>query len=74
MELIKSGDVLASGDYDSFAQGCLGVEIAVRSLHKEATPKEVMLKPDIIDKSNMAPFDMAPDKRACPTLASVAGK
>jgi ribose transport system substrate-binding protein len=74
MDLIKSGDVLASGDYDSFAQGCLGVEIAVRSLHKEATPKEIMLKPDIIDKSNMAPFDMAPDKRTCPTLASVAGK
>jgi ribose transport system substrate-binding protein len=74
MDVIKSGDVLASGDYDSFAQGCLGVEIAVRSLRKEATPKEVMLKPDIIDKSNMAPFDMPADKRTCPTLASVAGK
>jgi ribose transport system substrate-binding protein len=74
MDLIRSGDVIASGDYDSFAQGCLGVELAVRHLRKEATPKEVMLKPEIIDKSNMAPFDMAVDKRQCPTLASVAGK
>jgi ribose transport system substrate-binding protein len=74
MDLIKSGAIIASGDYDSFAQGCLGVEIAVRNLRKETTPKEVMLKPEIIDKGNMGPFDMPADKRECPTLASVAGK
>ena len=32
MELIKSGDVLGSGDYDTFAQGCLAVEMAVRAV------------------------------------------
>lgn len=74
MSFIKSGAIIASGDYDSFAQGCLGVEIAVRNLRKEATPKEVMLKPEIVDKGNMAPFDMPAEKRECPTLASIAGK
>jgi ribose transport system substrate-binding protein len=64
----------ASREVMDVIKGCLGVEIAVRSLRKEATPKEVMLKPEIIDKSNMAPFDMPADKRTCPTLASVAGK
>jgi ribose transport system substrate-binding protein len=74
MDLLKSGAVIGSGNYDSFTQGCLGVELAVRSIRKEATPKEVLLKPEVIDKSNLAPFDVPPDKRECPTLASVAGK
>jgi ribose transport system substrate-binding protein len=74
MDLIKSGDVLGSGDYDSFQQGCLGVEMAVRSLRKEEVPQEVMLKPVVIDKTNDAPFDQPYDKRECPTLASVGGK
>ena len=74
MDLIKGGDVLGSGDYDSFQQGCLGVEMAVRSLRKEEVPQEVMLKPVVIDKTNDAPFDQPYDKRECPTLASVAGK
>ena len=74
MELIKSGDILGSGDYDSFAMGCLALEMAVRSLRKEEVPKEVMLKPVVIDKTNYAPFDQPLDKRECPTLKSVAGQ
>ena len=31
MDLIKSGDVIGSGDYDTFVQGCLAVEMAVRA-------------------------------------------
>lgn len=73
MALIKSGAVIGSGDYDTFDQGCLGVEMAVRSLRHEATPKEVMLKAVVIDKTNDAPFDQAYEKRACPALAGVAG-
>jgi len=74
MDLLKSGEVLASGDYDSFAQGCLGVEMAVQNLRKAATPKEVMLKPVVIDKTNYAPFDQPYEKRQCPTLAGVAAQ
>jgi ribose transport system substrate-binding protein len=73
MDPINTGTIIGSGDYDTFEQGCLGVEMAVRSLRKEATPHEVMIKPVVIDKSNNAPFDQPYEKRTCPTLASVAG-
>ena len=74
MDLIKSGDVIGSGDYDTFAQGCIGVEMAVRTIRKESVPNIVMQKPQVIDKTNDAPFDQPNDKRECPTLASVAAQ
>lgn len=74
MDLLKSGAVIGSGDYDSFVQGCVGVEIAVRNLRKEQTPKQAMLKSMVVDRTNYAPFDQPPDKRQCPTLASVVGQ
>jgi ribose transport system substrate-binding protein len=71
MDLIKSGDVLGSGDYDTFAQGCLAVEMAVRAVRKENVPHELILKPTVIDKTNYAPFDQPLEKRECPTLTNV---
>jgi ribose transport system substrate-binding protein len=70
MDLIKSGDVIGSGDYDTFAQGCLAVEMAVRSVRKQDVPRELILKPTVIDKTNYAPFDQPLDKRECPTLSN----
>jgi ribose transport system substrate-binding protein len=74
MDLIKSGDIIGSGDYDTFVQGCIGVELAVRAINKQAAPPEVMIKPMVIDKANYEPFDQPFEKRACPTLQSVAGQ
>jgi ribose transport system substrate-binding protein len=74
MDLLNSGDLIASGDYDTFVQGCIGVEMALRIARKEQVPKEVMLKLLVVDKGNAAPFDQPYDKRECPTLASVAGQ
>jgi ribose transport system substrate-binding protein len=71
MDLIKFGDIIGSGDYDTFVQGCIGVEMAVRAIRKESVPTAVMLKPLIVDKTNYAPFDQPYDRRECPTLASV---
>jgi ribose transport system substrate-binding protein len=71
MDLIKSGDVVGSGDYDTFAQGCVGVELAVQALRKAAAPQQVLLKPVVVDKTNAAPFDQPYEQRQCPTLASV---
>jgi ribose transport system substrate-binding protein len=70
MDLIKSGDVIGSGDYDTFAQGCLAVEMAVRSVRKQDVPRELILKPTVIDKTNFAPFDQPLEKRECPTLSN----
>ena len=71
MDFIKSGDIVGSGDYDTFAQGCLAVEMAVRSVRKENVPRELILKPTVIDKTNDAPFDQPFEKRECPTLSNV---
>jgi ribose transport system substrate-binding protein len=74
MDLIKSGELLGSGDYNSFNQGCMGTEIAVRAARKQPVPKEVMLKSLVVDKSNYAPYEQPVDQRACPALESVAAK
>jgi ribose transport system substrate-binding protein len=71
VDLIKSGELLGSGDYNAFVQGCVGTEIAVRNVRKQATPKEVILKPVVVDKANLGPYDMPVEQRACPTLESV---
>ena len=44
VDLIKAGDMLASGDYNGLIEGCLGAEIAIRTLRKQPVPKEVMAK------------------------------
>jgi ribose transport system substrate-binding protein len=74
MDLLKSGEIIGSGDYDSFDQGCLGLEMAVRAARKEQTPPEVTLKPVVIDKTNYMPFDQPYEKRECPALQSAAGQ
>jgi ribose transport system substrate-binding protein len=74
MDLLKSGDVIGSGDYDTFAQGCLSVEMAVHHLRKQTTPAQVLLPPVVIDATNDGPFEQPYEKRQCPTLESVAGQ
>jgi ribose transport system substrate-binding protein len=72
LDFIKSGDLLGSGDYNGFLQGCLGVEIAVRNLRKQPVPKEVNLKAVVVDKTNYQPYETPMEKRTCPDLDSVA--
>ena len=72
VELIKSGKLLATGDFNGFIQGCIGTEIAVRNLRKEPVPKEVILKPMVIDKTNFGPYEIPVEQRTCPTLQSLA--
>jgi ribose transport system substrate-binding protein len=74
VELIKSGDMLASGDYNGLIDGCLGAEIAIRALHKQPTPKEILAKTAVVDKSNVAQYEVPVERRPCPTLESMTGK
>ncbi len=71
VDLIKSGKLLASGDFNGFIQGCIGTEIAVRNLRKQPTPKEVMLEPVVVDKTNFAPYETPVEQRTCPTLEQI---
>jgi ribose transport system substrate-binding protein len=74
VELIKTGDMLASGDYNGLAEGCLGVEIAIRTLRKQPTPKEILAKTAVVDKSNVQHYGTPVERRTCPTLESMAAK
>lgn len=74
VELIKSGKLLASGDFNGFIQGCIGTQIAVRNLRKQPTPKEVILKPIVIDKTNFAPYATPVEQRTCPTIEQITSK
>jgi ribose transport system substrate-binding protein len=74
VDLIKAGDMLASGDYNGLVEGCIGTEIAIRTLRKEAVPKEVMAKTEVVDKSNLTAYETPAERRPCPTLASMGAK
>jgi ribose transport system substrate-binding protein len=74
VEFIKSGEMLASGDYNGLVEGCLGAEIAIRTLHKQPVPKEVMAKTAVVDKSNYQAYEIPAERRPCPTLESMAAK
>ena len=66
VDAIKAGKMLASGDYNGFLQGCVGVMVAVRELRKLPVPKEVVFKASVIDSSNYQAADVPADKRSCP--------
>jgi ribose transport system substrate-binding protein len=72
IEFVKSGDLLGSGDYNGFIQGCLATQIATRNLRKQPTPKEIMLKAVVVDKTNYHDYETPMERRTCPTLESIA--
>jgi ribose transport system substrate-binding protein len=72
LDFIKSGELLGSGDYNGFLQGCLGVEIAIRNLRQQTVPKEVNLKAVVVDKTNYQPYETPMERRSCPALENVA--
>ena len=73
IEFVKSCEILGSGDYNGFDQGCLATEIAIRNLRKQPTPKEIILKATVMDKSNYQDYETPVEQRRCPTVDSVAG-
>jgi ribose transport system substrate-binding protein len=67
VDFIKSGKLLASGDYNGFLQGCIGTMAAIRVVRKQPIPKEFVMKPVVVDKTNYQPYDVPAEQRACPT-------
>jgi ribose transport system substrate-binding protein len=74
VDLIKAGEMLASGDYNGLIEGCIGTEIAIRTLRKQPTPKEIMVKTSVVDKSNVQQYETPVERRPCPTLESMTAK
>jgi ribose transport system substrate-binding protein len=74
VDFIKAGEMLASGDYNGLIDGCLGAEIAIRTLRKQPSPKEILAKTSVVDKSNYQQYEVPVERRPCPTLESMAAK
>ena len=72
VDAIKSGKLLASGDYNGFVQGCVGTMIAIRALRNQPVISELVLKPTVITKDNYQPYDVPLESRSCPTWDEVA--
>jgi ribose transport system substrate-binding protein len=68
VELIKSGMMVASGDYNGFVEGCVAAQLAIHAMRKQAVPKEVILRTVVVDKSNVALYEAPVEKRSCPTV------
>ena len=68
IDLIKADKMLASGEFNGFIIGCLGTEIAARNLRKQPVPKEVIVKPAVYEKANLAKYEPRSEMRECPTL------
>jgi ribose transport system substrate-binding protein len=69
IDMIKADKMLATGEFNGFIIGCLATEIAVQNLRKQPAPKEVIIKPAIYEKANLAKYEARADMRECPTLA-----
>ncbi|WP_424601692.1 sugar ABC transporter substrate-binding protein [Bradyrhizobium sp.] len=65
IDAIKSGKLLATGDYNGFQQGCLGAMIAIRNLRKLPVKPEILLKPSVVNKENYKNYDTPLDQRKC---------
>jgi ribose transport system substrate-binding protein len=69
VELIKSGKMLASGEFNGFVIGCVATEIAASILRKQPVPQELIIRPTIYDKANYEKYQARIDMKQCPTLA-----
>jgi ribose transport system substrate-binding protein len=67
-DLIKSGAMVASGDFNGFIEGCVAAQLAIRLIRKQDVPKEAMLRTVVVDKSNVQPYELPVEKRTCPAL------
>jgi ribose transport system substrate-binding protein len=72
IDAIKKGTMLASGDFNGFKMGCLGTMAALRHLHGQAVPPQIIMAPIVVDKSNYQPWDKPLAERACPAWDEVA--
>ena len=45
----------------------------IRNLRKQSTPKEIILKAIVMDKTNYQDYETPMEQRRCPTVDSVAG-
>lgn len=63
---LKSGDLLATADFDAFKIAALATEAALRHLRGERVPKEILTPVDIVERANCAAWDRPMEARELP--------
>jgi len=65
---IKSGEMLATADFNAMRMAALATECAVRHLRGEAVPERIELPVEIVDRGNCHLWDLPFEQRPVPTL------
>jgi ribose transport system substrate-binding protein len=68
---IKTGQLLASADFDAMKIACIATEAALRHLRGEPVPAEIILPVSIVDATNYQPWDRPLEERGCPRWEDV---
>lgn len=66
VDAIKSGKMVASGDYNGYLQGCIATLAAIRSLRNQPVTREVVFPATVITRDNYQQWDTPVESRACP--------
>jgi ribose transport system substrate-binding protein len=71
VDAIKSGKLLASGDFSGYLQGCIGTMAAIRHVRHLPVPREFNFPPNVIDLTNYQGLDVPESDRQCPPWETV---
>ena len=71
IDAIKTGKLLASGEFSGYLQGCLGTMAAIRAVGGLSVPKEFNFPPRVIDRTNYQELDVPDAERQCPAWETV---
>ena len=72
IEAVKAGRLIGTGQFDGFHIGCVSTMAMLRSLRGQPVPASMVFTGIVIDKSNLAPWDIPLEKRQCPKWEDVA--
>ncbi len=71
IQLIKSGEMVASVDFSSFKMACIGTQAGLRHLAGQEVPADISIPVAVITTDNVAEFDVPLKERACPAWEDV---
>jgi ribose transport system substrate-binding protein len=71
VKLIETGALLASVDFNMFKIGCTATRAAIRHLEGEPLPEKILLRAEIIDKTNYRAWLVPVEQRACTEWSEV---
>lgn len=71
VQALKSGELLATADFDAFKIAALATEAALRHLRGDTVPKEILTPIEIVERSDCARWDKPMEAREIPDWDAV---